>query len=307
VLFVHGAGTPAEVAFDVPYRDYSWMAYLARSGFDVFSMDVTGYGRSTRPSVMNDPCNVSAAQQAQLVPLFLEAPCTPDTPGALGTIQSDWDDIAAVVDYIRGLRDVESVSLVGWSLGGPRTGGYAIRNPDKVSRMVLLAPAYNRNGSADPPAAQPGIGAPMTLQSNADFTRNWDRQVGCTSQYDPEVSRAVWAEMMLSDPVGETWGAGVRRAPRTTTWGWNADVAGDTRTPILIVAGIHDAQVPADRARDLYEDWGAEEKVFIDLGCASHNAMWEENHLLLFEASREWLSSGTVQGMESGVLRMGYE
>ena len=26
VLFVHGAGTPAEVSFDVPFRDYSWMA-----------------------------------------------------------------------------------------------------------------------------------------------------------------------------------------------------------------------------------------------------------------------------------------
>ena len=34
VLFVHGAGTPAEVAFDVPSGDYSWMAYLARAGFD---------------------------------------------------------------------------------------------------------------------------------------------------------------------------------------------------------------------------------------------------------------------------------
>jgi acetyl esterase/lipase len=41
VLFVHGAGTPAEVAFDVPYQDYSWMAYLARAGFDVFSIDET--------------------------------------------------------------------------------------------------------------------------------------------------------------------------------------------------------------------------------------------------------------------------
>lgn len=36
-LFVHGAGTPAEVAFDVPQPDYSWMAYLARAGFDVFA------------------------------------------------------------------------------------------------------------------------------------------------------------------------------------------------------------------------------------------------------------------------------
>ncbi len=33
VLFVHGAGTPAEVAFDVPHGDYSWMAYLARRRF----------------------------------------------------------------------------------------------------------------------------------------------------------------------------------------------------------------------------------------------------------------------------------
>ena len=39
VLFVHGAGTPAEVAFDVPYQDYSWMAYLAQAGFDTFSVD----------------------------------------------------------------------------------------------------------------------------------------------------------------------------------------------------------------------------------------------------------------------------
>jgi len=50
VLFVHGAGTPAEVAFDVPHAGYSWMAYLAEAGFDVFSVDMTGYGRSTRPA-----------------------------------------------------------------------------------------------------------------------------------------------------------------------------------------------------------------------------------------------------------------
>src|SRR2546428_8878167 len=67
VLFVHGAGTPAEVAFDVAYQDYSWMAYLARAGFDVFSMDTTGYGRSTRPAPMNDPCNLAKDRQAPFV------------------------------------------------------------------------------------------------------------------------------------------------------------------------------------------------------------------------------------------------
>ncbi len=79
VLFVHGAGTPAEVTFDVPYKDYSWMAYLAKAGFDVFSMDMTGYGRSTRPPSMNDPCNFSKAQQAQFVPNLIPATCAPIT------------------------------------------------------------------------------------------------------------------------------------------------------------------------------------------------------------------------------------
>ena len=37
---------------------------ISRSaGFDVFSMDTTGYGRSTRPAAMNDPCNLLAEQQ----------------------------------------------------------------------------------------------------------------------------------------------------------------------------------------------------------------------------------------------------
>src|SRR5579872_1077197 len=67
-LFIYGAGTPAEVSFDVPYQDYSWMAHLARAGFDVFSMDMTGYGRSTRPAAMNDPCNLGKEQQGLFVP-----------------------------------------------------------------------------------------------------------------------------------------------------------------------------------------------------------------------------------------------
>ena len=74
----------------------------------------------------------------------------------------------------------------------------------------------------------------------------------------------------------------------------------------LIVAGIHDKQVPPERPKELYEDLGAKQKVLIDLGCASHNAMWESNHTVLFRASLEWLEKGTVNGSESGVLRLGY-
>ena len=122
------------------------MAYLAQAGFDVFAMDTTGYGRSTRPTAMNDPCNLAREQQVGLIPLLLTAPCSPSYPHQLTTIASDWNDIEAVVDYIRQLRHVDRINLVGWSLGGPRAAGYAAQHPEKVQKLVLT-------GSRLPPDA----------------------------------------------------------------------------------------------------------------------------------------------------------
>jgi len=305
-LFVHGAGTPAEVSFDVPYQDYSWMAYLAHAGFDAFSMDMTGYGRSTRPAPMNDPCNVSREQQAGFIPALIPSPCSPSYPHPLTTIATDWNDLGAVIDYLRSLRRVEKVSLVAWSLGGPRAAGYTARHPEQISQLVLLAPAYNRAGAADPPAQLPADGTMMNTQSHDEFTANWERQTGCSDQVDPAASDSVWEQMIASDPVGATWGTGVRRAPQVTVWGWNSAVVAKTKTPTLMVTGAYDKQVPSDHVRDLYADLGAERKVFIDLACSSHNAMWEKNHLLLFKASAEWLTKGSVNGQHEGMLKLGY-
>ena len=306
VLFVHGAGTPAEVAFDVPIGDYSWMAFLAKNGFDAFSMDTTGYGRSTRPAPMNDPCNLSGEQQKQFVPSLIAAPCKPAYPGQLTTIASDWNDIDAVVEHIRKLRNVQKVSLVAWSLGGPRAGGYAAQHPDKVHRLVLLAPAYNRDAAADPPPL-PRPGVVFNTQSRSEFDANWDRQIACENQVDPKVREVVWAEMIASDSTGAKWGTGVRRAPSTTTWGFNKAMIGAMKTPTLMIAGAHDKQVTPERVRTAFDDLGSTNKVLIDLGCASHNAMWESNHLMLFNASLEFLKEGTVNGRRSGALRMGFE
>jgi pimeloyl-ACP methyl ester carboxylesterase len=307
VLFVHGAGTPAEVAFDVPYQDYSWMAYLARSGFDVFAMDVTGYGRSTRPTAMNDPCNLAREQQTAFIPNLISVPCAPSYPHQMTTIASDWNDIGAIVDYIRTLRHVNQISILAWSLGGPRAAGYAAQHPENLLKLVLLAPAYTRTLSASAPAQVPAEGPAMTTQSREEFTVNWDRQVGCQDQYDPGASESVWSEMIKSEPVGATWGPGVRRAPQVTTWGWNAEVVAKTQIPILMISGQHDKQVQQERVRELYADLGAQQKVFIDLACSSHNAMWERNHLLLFRASYEWLTRGSVSGKQQAMLRLGYE
>jgi pimeloyl-ACP methyl ester carboxylesterase len=303
VIFVHGAGTPAEVSFDAPGA--SWMGYLANAGYDVFSMDMTGYGRSTRPSVMNDPCNLSEAQQRDLIPALLTETCAPSYAFTATTIESDWHDLDAVVDYVRRLRGVDRVHLAAWSLGGPRAGGYAYRHPEKVSSAILLSPAYGRNRASQAPAEVPRPGSAFTKQSWTDFESLWDRQLGCENQYEPAVRRSVWRAMLQSDPVGATWGTGVRRAPSVTSWGWGQEEAGRQRTPMLLIAPETDGQVSPASVVALYEDLAAPNKVLIHLACSSHNAMWETNRHLLFEASLDWLRTGSVQGTENGVLRLG--
>ncbi|MFL6693414.1 MAG: alpha/beta hydrolase, partial [Ramlibacter sp.] len=305
VLFVHGAGTPAEVSFDAPYADYSWMAYLARAGYDVFSLDMTGYGRSTRPAAMQDACNFPKAQQARFVPSVIQAPCQPTAPTAITTMSSDWQDIEATVDMLLRLRGAQSLDIVAWSQGGPRSVGYALRHPEKVRRLVLLAPAYTRDSAGAPPASLPPVDGAMNAQSKTDFTANWDRQVGCPGQYEPAAREAIWADMLGSDPVGAKWGPGVRRAPSVPTWGFNQATVANLKVPVLMVAGEHDKQVAPQRVHDFYQDVGAPQKVVVDLACSSHNAMWERNHQVLFATSLEWLKAGTVNGRSTGTLRLG--
>ncbi len=104
VLMVQGATTATVPVFDLPFEDCSGMAFLAEAGFDVFAMDLMGYRESARPK-MNDPCNTTeAGQRSLLIPNPLREVCKPSYPFRLTTIQSDWDDIDAVVDFIRDLR-----------------------------------------------------------------------------------------------------------------------------------------------------------------------------------------------------------
>ncbi len=300
VLFVHGAGTPAEVSFDVGYRDYSWMAYLAAAGYDTFAVDMTGYGRSARPAPMADKCNLSPEQQKGF-----GVHCPQNYPGALTSIGSDWNDIGAAVAFIKKLRHVSKINLIGWSQGGPRAGGWTANHPGEVRRLVLLAPAYNRDAKEAAPPPSPG--PVFNTQTQAEFMANWDRQAACPGQYDPATAQAVWSDMLASDPVGASWSPAVRRASNASgTPVWDTAKVKAMTTPTLMVSGVNDKQVPQQRVRDFYADLGSKRKVFIDLGCSSHMAMWEKNHLLLFAASREWLDKGTVNGQSNAMLTLGY-
>src|SRR5687768_11725478 len=111
VLMVHGGFGPSIVAYDLQYRDYSFMTMLARSGFDVFTMSHTGYGPSPRP-MMDDPCNVDREFQSLLVPHVLKTPSPPRYSYKLVSSRSEWDELETVIRYIRDLRGVDRVSLI---------------------------------------------------------------------------------------------------------------------------------------------------------------------------------------------------
>ena len=301
VLMVHGGFSPATLAFDVPYRDYSWMERLAREGFDVFAMDMTGYGRSGRP-MMDDPCNLIAAHQKPLMGTTLSAPCAPKYPHELVNSDSETADINAVVDFIRRLRGVDKVSLVGWSGGGIRTGTFATRYPEKVDRYVIWASSNYSRKNPDAAPALPKAGAPVQFQTRAlGVDKRWLGTQKCEGMVEPGMPEMIWSLNKLADPVGATWGPGGLRAPTRTYWGWNANGAKKITFPTLIMAGEQDDLTKSNL--ELLEDLGSQQKVFLGIACGTHFINWEKQRRVLHTASIDWLKNGSLGGATSGMFR----
>src|SRR6202000_1378923 len=57
LLIVHGSTYPAHTGFDLPLGGQSWMEFIASRGYDVYCLDLRGYGRSTRPKEMDEPAD----------------------------------------------------------------------------------------------------------------------------------------------------------------------------------------------------------------------------------------------------------
>jgi esterase/lipase len=81
-------------------------------------------------------------------------------------------------------------------------------------------------------------------------------------------------------------------------------MAARVQAPALLVAAVHDLQVRPAGVQRLFADLGSSQKVLVDLGCSSHNALWERQHSTLFRASREWLEQTAVGGATEGVVKL---
>ena len=195
LLFVHGATYPAETTFDLPIEGVSMMDLIAARGYDVYLVDVRGYGRSTRPAEMSQP----PAANKPIVSTKVAA-----------------HDLGAAVDYILKKRKVSKINVMGWSWGTSIAGSYTSEHNDKVNRLVLYAPQWIRNEPPAPAAVNaPPLGA-YRLVSKDSAKARWLKDVPADKQADlipPGVFEAWANATWATDPESSKQNPPMLRAP----------------------------------------------------------------------------------------------
>jgi alpha-beta hydrolase superfamily lysophospholipase len=120
ILFlVHGSSNSSRSAFDltIPGKpDYSLMDHFAGLGYDVWTLDHEGYGRSDKTSRNSD-------------------------------ISSGADDLAAGLPLVERETGQKKVNLYGASSGALRAALFAQRHPEYVAKLMLSALVYTGEGS----------------------------------------------------------------------------------------------------------------------------------------------------------------
>jgi len=124
ILFVHGSSMASQPTFDlhVPGRPHSSaMEWFVERGFDTWTMDNEGYGRSDKSRPIN--CD----------------------------IPNGADDLAAGSEYILRTTGVEArakkLLLYGISSGALKAALFAQRHPERVARLALDAFVWTGKGS----------------------------------------------------------------------------------------------------------------------------------------------------------------
>ena len=278
VLFVHGATYPSETAFDLPLNGMSWMDYIAQRGYDVYLVDVRGYGRSTRPPEMDQP----AQDNAPIV-----------------RTETAVKDVSAAADFIRKRRAVDRINVMGWSWGTTIMGWYTSRNNDKVNRLVLYAPGWLRNA---PSLTDKGgaLGA-YRIVTKADAKARW--LTGVPEDKKATLIPAGWYEAwadatFATDPVSARQTPPVLRAPNGVVADsrehWSAGKPlydpGDIRVPTFLAHAEWDQDTPNYMLYAYFEKLtNTPYKRYVQIGEGTHTVIMEKNRMQLFQAVQQFL------------------
>ena len=278
LLYVHGATYPSETAFDLTLNGLSWMDYIAQHGYDVYLVDLRGYGKSTRPPEMDKP-------PADNEPIVRTATAV--------------KDVGTAVDFILKRRGVAKINLLGWSWGTSIMGWYTVQNNDKVNRLVLYAPQWIRN-SASLTDSGGKLGAYRSVSRDAALGR-WLTGVPENKKADliPPGWFDAWADATFAtDPVGSKQTPPVLRAPNGVVqdgrefWGAGKalyDPAG-IRVPTFLAHAEWDADTPSYMLHAYFAKLtNAPYKRYVEIGEGTHTIIMEKNRMQLFQAVQQFL------------------
>jgi pimeloyl-ACP methyl ester carboxylesterase len=273
LLFVHGATYPAETAFDLPIEGVSMMDLIAARGYDVYLVDVRGYGRSTRPAEMSQP---------------------PEANKPIVSTRVAAHDLGAAVDYILNKRKVSRINLMGWSWGTSIAGMYTSEHNDKINRLVLYAPQWIRN---EPPAAAAANAPPLgayRLVSKESAKARWLKGVAEDKQADlipPGVFEAWATATWATDPESSKHNPPMLRAPNgvaedgANTWSAGKALYDPAKitVPTLLLHAEWDADLPSYLAQGYFVQLkNAPYKRLIELSEGTHTVMLEKNRMQFF-------------------------
>ncbi|TMH25140.1 MAG: alpha/beta hydrolase [Betaproteobacteria bacterium] len=284
VLFVHGATYPAETAFDLRLNGVSWMEYIAQHGYDVYLVDVRGYGKSTRPHEMDKPAQ--------------------ENPPIVRT-ETAVKDVSAAADFIRKRRGVDKINLLGWSWGTTIMGWYTAQNNARVNKLVLYGPGLLRNA---PSRTDKGgtLGAYRTV-TRADAQARW--LTGVPEDKKTTLIPAGWFEAwadatFASDPVGARQSPPVLRAPNGVVADgrehWSAGKPlydpGDIRVPTFLAHAEWDQDTPNYMLYAYFEKLvNTPYKRYVQIGEGTHTVIMEKNRMQLFQAVQQFLDEDSLK------------
>jgi pimeloyl-ACP methyl ester carboxylesterase len=278
LLYVHGATYPSETAFDLRLNGLSWMDYIAQRGYDVYLVDLRGYGRSTRPPQMDRP----ATENEPIV-----------------RTETAVKDVGSAVGFILKRRGVSKIDLLGWSWGTSVMGWYTAQNNDKVNKLVLYAPQWIRNA---PALTDTGgkLGAYRGVSREAAKAR-WLTGVPEDKKADliPAGWFDAWADATFAtDAVGARQTPPVLRAPNGVVQDgreyWGAGKAlydpAQIRVPTFLAHAEWDADLPSYMLHAYFAKLvNAPYKRYVEIGEGTHTVIMEKNRMQLFHAVQQFL------------------